>query len=1076
MLVSASAGSGKTYIMIKYLSKLICEDKVPIKDFLVLTFTKAAANEMKERLEKKLKEYGDSKYVIEQLDALSTSNISTIHSFCEKCIKKYANLLNLSENFTIADENMSQKIRQNAFELALKEFQKEFEKDYQSLIATYKNDRNKIKEIIFEIEKLVNSIADKEDFILKNTQESEVYFERALKFLYNSFMTELNNCLAEIESLHAESFLFELKTKLLPILTSKNLFEVAKGLDNFSFPYLPKRKDAGDELVEKLSAIKKSINKIIEKIRNLNLNDKKNIDFQKTGRQEKIILKLYENYEKIQKKLKKSQNYLDFYDLEKYMKILSLQENLFSGIKYVFVDEYQDTNKIQEKIIKNIAKNSNFVAVGDAKQGIYGFRLASAEIFLNDIKNFEQDENSSVNYLQSNFRSSQKVLDFINNVFSKCMTNETVGIDYSKDSMLVGRSNFIDDGHKSINIDIISPAKPTESHLPKIYSVKEADVIVENKKDKLLLDIKRQIINCLSSKISVDGQLRQVKYADIAILSRKRDDFFNQLESFLQENDIPVVANSKNLLLENPYMQILLNYLKLALNLDDEVALVSVLLSPLYNFNLEDLLNEKLDNDFSLCEIVKTDKNKNFIKFNENLADFRLNLQIFGINNAFLTLFNKTNFISHLNLLPNHKQLNSLLDKFLEEILQSGYNFDLPNLISYFENVEITVTNELSTAEDCLLLSTIHNSKGLEYPIVFLIGCDQSLKKSLPKTEVQINEDFGLAVKYFDAQNNLESQTVRMLAIKESERQKDFAEELMIFYVALTRAKNRLYLFGEEKKFDRQRLQDCDSYFDLIFYALQKEKDVFVEQNHYEDANLEISYIEEIKQAEFGNQQDFENAQVDKNFVQQLEAYLDFKYDLDEKSNFSLKESVTSINQKTQEDVLEKFSTDSFNFAGQGIEIGNAYHLALKIIDFNKVHDASSLEKEIEINEIDVSLIDKDILLQNILILKNIIAGADKVVKEKEFIMKTKICEVVGNTNLQDKIMIQGVIDLFVVKNNSIILVDYKYSNSKNEKYLIKKYAQQIKAYKLALEKALNMSVLESFLLSLKEKKLIKIN
>ena len=139
MLVSASAGSGKTYIMIKYITQLIVDKKIPVKDFLVLTFTKAAATEMKERLQKRLKESGASDFVVEQIDALSTANISTIHSFCEKCLKKYANLLGISENFQIADESLSQKIRQVAFEKALKMFREDCVADFEQLMTFYKN-------------------------------------------------------------------------------------------------------------------------------------------------------------------------------------------------------------------------------------------------------------------------------------------------------------------------------------------------------------------------------------------------------------------------------------------------------------------------------------------------------------------------------------------------------------------------------------------------------------------------------------------------------------------------------------------------------------------------------------------------------------------------------------------------------------------------------------------------------------------------------------------------------------------------------------------------------------------------
>ena len=192
--------------------------------------------------------------------------------------------------------------------------------------------------------------------------------------------------------------------------------------------------------------------------------------------------------------------------------LLSQQTNLFAGLKYVFVDEYQDTNKIQERIIKNVAKNSNFVAVGDVKQGIYGFRLASSEIFLKDLQDFQESESGAVNFLKCNFRSSQKVLDFVNDVFSVCMTKQSAGIDYLETSMLkqADNSRFVDEGVKAVNIDVISENDEEFVDVPEVYSVKEARLFVDEKNVVLLKDIKRRILEVLSSKISEDGKLRDV--------------------------------------------------------------------------------------------------------------------------------------------------------------------------------------------------------------------------------------------------------------------------------------------------------------------------------------------------------------------------------------------------------------------------------------------------------------------------------------------------------------------------------------------------------------------------------------
>lgn len=1080
MLVSASAGSGKTYIMIKYITKLICENKIPVKDFLVLTFTKAAATEMKERLLKSLKEKGEDEFIIEQIDALSVANISTIHSFCEKNLKKYANLLGISENFTIADENYSQKIRQNAFDVSFKKFNEQNFEEYFELISNFKNDKNKVKDILFEIENLVNSVADKDQFLNDNEKNSERYFDSATDFLFSDCKNKIKSALESVEKLHVDDFYFVLSKSLSKILNSKDIYELSIACKEFSFPYLPKRKEVGDEIVDNLNSIKDSINKVVKNIEELNLDNDEVVDNQKHAYLEKILIKLFRIYENEENEIKKSQNILDFYDLEKYMKILSVQENLFSSLKFVFVDEYQDTNKVQERIIKNVAKNCNFVAVGDVKQGIYGFRLASSEIFLRDVTDFQNEKDSTVKYLKSNFRSNKNVLNFVNDVFKVCMTKETCGVDYKNTAMLDGVSPFIDDGEKTIYIDLLKKNEIEKEELPEVYSVKNANLYFDNQNLVQIEDVKRRINEVMSSQISDDNKLRKCRYSDIAILSRKRDSLFNQLEIYLQKSGVPIISNSRSFLLDEPEIKVLLSYLKIALNADDDVSMLSILLSGLSDITLQQIVDQKTKSDLSLCEIVKDDKNKIFENFNKFLNEFKFDVLVFGIRKAFLKLFAKTNYRAYVNEKINHSKINLFIDKFLNEISASDFEFDLAGLINYFETVEITVTSEVSAIEDAVLLTTIHNSKGLEYPIVFLIGCDQSLKKSQPKADVEINEKFGLGVKFYDKDNNHEVETVKMKAIKNFESKKDFEEELMIFYVALTRAKNRLYLFGNIKDsiFEKYDIKDCDSYFELIFYALPKIKAMFLENNFYEDKNMEIAYIEDVENIDIENKQNFDNMQINPKIQEKILNYLNFSYKIDEKLNFRLKESVTSLNNKDVEDVLSKYSNENFVFSSSSIEIGNAYHLVLKVLDFSKISSMDDLNREIENNrdmlKECIELIDKKILLNNILLLRQFTDDA-VVYKEKEFIMKDKISNLIENTSLDDEILVQGVIDLFVVKNNEIILIDYKYSNANSEKYLIDKYKNQIKLYKKALENAQNLKVGASFLLSLRKNKLIQI-
>lgn len=1079
MLVSASAGSGKTYVVIQYITKLVCEKKVPIKDFVILTFTRAAAAQMKDRLQQSLKKLGDDPFIVEQLDALSIANISTIHAYCEKMLKKYANLLNLNANFSVADENQTKKISQDAFENALKMFEKDLQADYLELLGYYKNDKSKIREILSGIEALVGAVANKESFLEENISHPEQFFDHALQYLFEEAKNEICARLGEVESFHVNDFEFSLRQSLSKILESKNIFEMVQGIADFKFPNLPRKKDVGEDIVASLGTVKKNINKIFLGIESLNLDDEENVEKQRCARLENLLLRLFCLYDQESQRIKKLQNVLSFSDLEKYMERLSAKENLFDGVKYVFIDEYQDTNKIQEKIVKNIAKNSNFVAVGDIKQGIYGFRLASYEIFLKDMQDFAEDDDSSLEILKSNFRSSQKVLDFVNDIFKVCMTERTVGVDYAKTAMLDGKGEFKSENAKAVNIDIIKEDKLDERPLPKVYSVKDDILVKAQANRKQLLAIKNRILEVMNSEIYEDGAYRKCRFGDIAILFRKRTSgLFDELEQFLQESGIPVISNSKKALFEHPLMKVLLNWLNLALTFDDDVAMLAVLTSPLVKISLEQIAEVVSADERKLCEIVK--ENPIFAQFVNLMKEFRSDCEFFGIKTAFCKLFDKTNFWAYINGLKNQQKMSSLVSQFLGAILESGYDFDIPALINYFESVNIEILTDSTDVEDAVTLTTIHNSKGLEYPIVFLCGCDLSLKGPNKSGLVQINEEFGFAVKKYDIEENQESVSVKMKAILESKKKKDFVEEMMIFYVALTRAKNRLYMFGtyNDKMFGRTSIFDCDSYFDLIMFALDDVKNALLENDLFETEDLQVRIIDEIEEDSLQKIKPQNIVEFDEKIAEKLKAYLDFDYKYDDKLNFKLKESVTSLNKRQLEDLTEHYSNDNFAFGGSTVEEGNAYHLALKVLDFERVEDMGGLESQLQQNaEIlgeGVKLVDKDILLKNVLLLKKMCAGG-QVFKEKQFIMKENLSKLLDDVSFDDEILVQGVVDFYMVKNGEIVLIDYKYSQSRSDQYLSEKYKNQLKLYKMALESGLNMPVVKTYLLSLKYAKLIEI-
>ncbi|MBR1890095.1 MAG: UvrD-helicase domain-containing protein [Clostridia bacterium] len=1078
MIVSASAGSGKTFVMIKYITELVCERKIPIKNLVVLTYTKVAAAEMKERLEKSLKKQKSSPYIIEQIDSLATANISTIDSFCEKNLKKYANLIGLNENFTILDEHMQQKIKDIAYEKALERFSDDLPEDFAFLMEIFKNDKEKLQKIIVKIEDLASAVEDREGFIQENTENAEMFFDKATSFLIDYFKQNLSFRMKQIDSLHINDYSFEWHKRFDDVLKCEDIVTLTEKLSDIEYPRKPAKKLIGEEASSFIDFVVKETRKSVSQITDVGLVSKEVFEEQRQGTLEKTILKLFDVYQKTEDEEKLMRNALSFSDLSKYMLKLSQRTNLFEGIAYVFVDEYQDTNKAHGRIIKNIAKNSNFVAVGDVKQGIYGFRLASCEIFLKDVKDFEEDEDSAVNYLKENFRSDQRVLDFVNDVFKVCMTKEETGVDYEESSMLHAFNRFESDGQKAVTIHLVKKPEKEQEKVPDLYSVKDASVSLSNSDIKQILDIKNSIQDMLGTKIFDDGKFRDCEYGDIAILSRNRNSLYYALQDCLIESGVPVVSDAKKKLADEVEIKVLINFLKLALNIDDDIAMLSVLLSPIGNFELEEIIKQK--NEKTLCENVKT--NEIFASVIKKIDNFAQNMLLFGAKRAFDKLFDETNYRSYINLKENGRELNLFVDEFLRNVEESGFNFDLPGLINYFETVEIDVAPQ-SEEENAVKLITIHGSKGLEYPVVFLIDCDGGLFSGNKEkvNDVKIDENFGFAVKSFDVDNNENSVSARMQAINIFGKRKQFVEELMIFYVALTRAKNRLMLFGNFDKncFDKKDLFSCNNYFSFIFYALKDVAQQVAENGTYEGENLQIKVLDDFEDRTLSSKQSKDYAEFSKEDYEKIKDYLDFEYKYDDKLNFKLKETVTELNKWQSEDKTEHFSNDSFSFGGAGVEIGNAYHLALKLFDFSKIEKVEDVEAQIEKNSLLLgdgkNLLDSEVLFRNIMLVKQV-AGDGTLYKEKPFILKEKLCNLLDEIKFDDEIMVQGVVDLFVVKKDEVVLIDYKYSNAKNEQYLIDKYKKQLKFYKIALENVVDLPIKQTYLLSLKSAKLIRVD
>ena len=1062
LIVSASAGSGKTHVLIEYISMLVCKKKVPIKKILILTFTKAAATEMKERLLKSLKQEEMNDFVIKQIDDLSVSNISTIHSFCEYCLKKYANILHLNENFQIADGNLAKKLKISALTTAIEKLNNS--PDMLTLKYAFKDDRT-LRASVFEIENMVLSVSDKEKFISDNLENKN--FEKAEKIVCDAIDTKILSTTNILEKLHFDAFNF--KMSFQSVLEEKDMLKKISALGAYKFPPFPKKNEVSENELKFLKKLKSDMEKFFASFTSLDLDEEK-LQEEKEGKLEKALMHLFQVYSEEYSLLKKHANLLDFSDLEQNMLTLSTHELFHEEFEYVFIDEYQDTNSLQEKIVKKVAENCHFVAVGDAKQGIYGFRLASSDIFLRDVENFKKEENSNSLFLQSNFRSSGKILNFVNDIFKEVMTKKTAKIDYFPNSMLNPIRKFKDED-MAVVVDVIS-ADEKEKKDFEIYSVKE-DTLESEESLKELETIKIRIDELLKGKIydPDTDTFRQTEFKDIAILSRSRNGFFNLLGAYLQKNGYPVITSTKKNLLETPEIMVLLNLLKICLHPNDEVALLSVLLSAFGKFQPEQIYSWKKDRTFE--ELLQDEQ---FDDFKNLLSTFKEEALSVGYRRAFEKIFDDVNYYAYINA-QNDENLIASVKRFLNEIDVSTYAFDLPNLISYFENVEIEDSGAEAGETNAILLTTIHKTKGLEYPIVMIINAGKSLKKQGRRTEIQMDENLGVSV--FRYEGDEVTKTIKLLASEIISERKRFQEEMMIFYVALTRAKNKLFIIGKPFR-NTLKMVDVlsfDCYFDFIFNTLTfDEVEKFLNDENFVKGDVEFNLITETENLKLEKQQ-YSYSKPDENIVKEIEEYLNFKYMFDNEKNIAFKNSVTSLTKKYEsEDVF--FPTSEYvSTSSKNIEIGNAYHLALKVLDFSKINSLQDLHLNLISNSCYDEIkenIDEELLFKNILLLKPF--QTDSVFKEQEFVMKDAFSSLVEEDGFNDEIMVQGVVDFFAVKNNGkIVLIDYKYSNEKNPERLVNRYKLQLKLYKKAIVNGIFMEVDEVYLLNLKWNKLIKV-
>ncbi len=582
LLVSASAGSGKTFTMIRRLIRIISEGKANVNEILAVTFTEKAASEMKDKLRKAMCEEisnGNDK-LKNQLADVNSADICTLHSFCARLIRSYFFEVGLSADFEVADASKVNEIKNSVISELFEELYEKNDADFLMLVNRHRAKRrdDKLKKAVFSIYEYALNKVNPEEALNKSLlsiteSEFDVFYKEYLRLL-NEKLTGFSAAALSSAQTAADSGYTQYSAYL------KKLVAFASGEEPPErMPSVRNLDESGVKINVQIKLLKKQISDVLDDINSISDYEEQKRRFLSCERHTKALISLTLEFSKKFEEEKKELNVVDFNGLEHFaLKVLSndeIRKEVCQKYKYVFTDEYQDTNDVQEEIL-SLVSNDNLFMVGDLKQSIYGFRGCNPELF----KNREDALNSlgGVIYLNCNFRSSDAVINGVNAIFDKAMTKDFSSVDYKNTSRLV-RGGLYPDGSGEFSIDILTSEKkkrPVEE--PRIYDLTEEAVTAKDEVaigdfigEIILKEIGKEYFDC------EDKSYKKIGYGDIAVLTRTRTDYADGIIKSLIKRGIPVAAESKNSITEYAEIKTLCDILQLLDNFYQDIPLCILL-------------------------------------------------------------------------------------------------------------------------------------------------------------------------------------------------------------------------------------------------------------------------------------------------------------------------------------------------------------------------------------------------------------------------------------------------------------------------------------------------------------------
>lgn len=1122
LLVSAAAGSGKTKVLVDRLMGYILDPQQPanIDDFLIITYTKAAASELRGKIAAKISEMiaasPNNRHLQQQMQRLYLAKISTVHGFCGDVLRQYAYRLDIPSDFRVADEGECLQLQIKALDQVLNNAyeSEEMNPDFYAFVDSQGlgRDDRQIPEIILKVYNSARCHLHPDKWLdwcveeqLDVTDVGQTlwgrYLIEDLKQYLSMQIDSLNRCISAcsgVDGMDKPAALFSSTICQLQQLCNCNLWDEIVVAKNVDFGRLTFPKNCTDlQLAEQMKAVRNACKEGFGKrIRSFSDSSEQLLaDMHQSTASARGLVMLVRAFSDTYNKLKRNRGILDFGDLEHLTLDLFLgkQRNGITKIatevgdcfREVMVDEYQDSNQIQDAIFGALTdKRQNCFMVGDVKQSIYQFRLADPDIFVDkynayaDVESAKPFEGRKV-LLSHNFRSSGGVISAVNDVFSQCMSADVGGLDYGEQEMLREGIPHIPMKDPEVTLFGIDVDHDTYAE--------EADFVAG------------QICSLLDGTHSVrDGdRLRPVQPEDIVILLRSPGSVGAAFQFALQERGIRCITGDSADILHTEEIATVRSILQVIDNPLQDIPLVAVMTSPVFGFTAEDIACLRSQNRYAdiynlLCS-AEDIKCKSFANMLNSLRDSARFMPVTGI---LAEIYSKTNILSVYSAMADGEIRRNNLQMFFQiaSDFESSGPKDLGRFLEFLDTSEERGLGGAVSQQDkgAVTIMSIHKSKGLEFPVVFLCGLSRGFNQESARAQVLCHKEFGLGLGCTDTKLRVRYPTVAKRAISAKIMRESISEEMRVLYVAMTRARDRLFMTYAVKnlagnlqelamRLDMSSNQllaseaDCPGAWILQTALTRTEAGAFFAISGKPNCSKVRDTVWEIKTAcadgNYGNiesQQDIIGTISDE-IMQKIITSLKFSYSFKNATEIPSKLTATQLKGRLLDTEIsegtEHIKPLNFRKAGasvqaSGISYGNAMHAVLQYIRFSECKSLESIR--IEINRLvheqlitaeQAELADCEKLFAFFnSTLGRKIQNSNHVLREFKFSVLDDAKKYYDHVS-GEKILLQGVVDCAIIEDDGIIVLDFKTDRVTEETLVptVQKYKSQVCAYANAL-------------------------